>query len=127
MGTTLLALFSALAVLVAAIGLYATFAYVVSERRREMAIRLAVGARPSGVLLMVLREAIVLAVTGAAAGLHGRGRRRTVGGIAALRHGTIGSARPWRCGVGDGDRRPAGDAAAGPDRIKADRACCWYD
>ena len=67
-GTTLLALFSALAVLVAAIGLYATFAYVVSERRREMAIRLAVGARPRGLLLMVLREAIVLAVTGAAAG-----------------------------------------------------------
>ena len=67
-GTTLLALFSALAVLVASIGLYATFAYVVSERRHEMAIRLAVGARPSGVVAMVLREAIVLAIIGAAGG-----------------------------------------------------------
>ena len=66
--TTLLSLFSTLAVLVASIGLYATFAYVVSERRREMAIRLAVGARPGGVLRMVLREAAVLAMTGAAAG-----------------------------------------------------------
>jgi putative ABC transport system permease protein len=67
-GTTLLALFSGLAVLVASIGLYATFAYAVSERRRELAIRLAVGARPSGVLTMVLREAILLAAIGAAAG-----------------------------------------------------------
>jgi predicted permease len=67
-GTTLLALFSTLAVLVASIGLYATFAYVVSERRREMAIRLAVGARPANVVAMVLREAALLAVIGAAGG-----------------------------------------------------------
>lgn len=67
-GTTLLALLSGLAVLVASIGLYATFGYVVSERRREMAIRLAVGARPAGVLTMILREAIVLALIGAMAG-----------------------------------------------------------
>jgi len=68
MGTTLLAIFSALAVLVASIGLYATFAYAVSGRRREMAIRLAVGAHPRAVLIMVLREAILLAAIGAAAG-----------------------------------------------------------
>jgi len=67
-GTTLLALFSALAVIVASIGLYATFAFAVSERRREMAIRLAVGARPGSVLAMVLREAFVLAAIGATAG-----------------------------------------------------------
>lgn len=67
-GTTLLALFSTLAVLVASIGLYATFAYVVSERRREMAIRLAVGARPGSVVAMVLGEAALLAVIGAALG-----------------------------------------------------------
>jgi predicted permease len=85
-GTTLLGLFSALAVLVASIGLYATFAYAVNERRREMAIRLAVGARPRTVLVMVLREAIVLAVVGAAAGCVaavGAGRL-----IASLLYGT---------------------------------------
>jgi predicted permease len=85
-GTTLLGLFSALAVLVASIGLYATFAYAVTERRREMAIRLAVGARPATVLTMVLREAIVLAVIGAAAGCAaavGAGRL-----IASLLYGT---------------------------------------
>lgn len=88
-GTTLLALFSALAVLVAAIGLYATFAYAVSERRREMAIRLAVGARPSWVLAMVLREAIGLAAIGATAGCiaaAGAGRL-----VTSLLYGT----KPW--------------------------------
>jgi putative ABC transport system permease protein len=85
-GTTLLALFSALAVLVASLGLYATFAYAVSERRHEMAVRLAVGARPGGLLVMVLREAIVLAVIGAGAGCIaavGAGRL-----IASLLYGT---------------------------------------
>lgn len=68
MGTTLLGLFSALAVGVAAIGLYAAFAHAVAERRREMAIRLAVGARPAGVLRMVVGEALRLAAAGAACG-----------------------------------------------------------
>jgi len=68
MGTTLLGLFSALAVGVAAIGLYAAFAHAVAERRREMAIRLAVGARPAGLLRMVMGEALRLAAVGAACG-----------------------------------------------------------
>ena len=68
MGTTLLALFSALALLVAAMGLFAAFAHTVGERRREMAIRMAVGARPSTVLALVLREASVIAILGALIG-----------------------------------------------------------
>ena len=85
-GTTLLALFSTLAVLVASVGLYATFAYVVSERRREMAIRLAVGARPGRLVAMVLREAALLAAMGAAGGCAaavGAGRL-----VASLLYGT---------------------------------------
>jgi putative ABC transport system permease protein len=88
-GTTLLVLFSVLAALVASIGLYATFAYAVGERRREMAIRLAVGARPATVLTMVLREAVGLAVIGAAGGCVaavGAGRL-----IASLLYGTTPS------------------------------------
>jgi len=88
-GATLLALFSALAVLVASLGLYAAFAYAVSERRREMAIRLAVGARPAGVLVMILREAIVLAMIGAVGGCAaavGAGRL-----VASLLYGTTPS------------------------------------
>jgi len=68
MGTTLLLLFSVLALTVAALGLYATFSYAVSERRREMAIRIAIGALPRGVLLMVLRQAAGLAGCGAVLG-----------------------------------------------------------
>jgi putative ABC transport system permease protein len=68
MGTTLLGLFSALALAVASVGLFAAFAHAVSERRREMAIRMAVGARPAGVLAMVMREALMIAAVGAAGG-----------------------------------------------------------
>jgi putative ABC transport system permease protein len=68
LGTTLLTLFSALALGVAAVGLYASFAHAVAERRREMAIRLAIGARPSGLVGLVLREALALAAVGVVAG-----------------------------------------------------------
>ncbi len=68
MGTRLLGLFSTLALAVAAIGIFAAFAHAVAERRREMAIRLAVGARPAEVLGMVLGEALFVAAGGVAIG-----------------------------------------------------------
>ena len=68
MGTRLLGLFSALALGVAAIGMFAAFAHAVGERRREMAIRIAVGARPMEVLRMILREALLVAAGGVAIG-----------------------------------------------------------
>ena len=71
LGTTLLVWFSTLALGVAAVGLYAAFAHAVGERRREMAIRLAIGAKPCGVLTMVLREALTLAGAGVVAGCVG--------------------------------------------------------
>jgi len=58
----------------------------VAERRREMAIRLAVGARPAAILAMVLREALLLAMVGALGGCAaaiGAGRL-----IASLLYGT---------------------------------------
>jgi predicted permease len=67
-GTALLALFGAFALAVAGIGLYAAFAHSVSTREREMAIRIAVGARVQRVLLMILREAVSVAAIGAALG-----------------------------------------------------------
>jgi putative ABC transport system permease protein len=71
LGTTLLGMFSALALAVAAIGLYAAFAHAVALRRREMAIRIAVGARPARVLTMILGEASRLAAYGIAVGIAG--------------------------------------------------------
>jgi predicted permease len=63
-GAALLALFGSLALGVAGVGIYAAFAHSVAERRRELAIRLAIGARGVGVLLMILREAVALALAG---------------------------------------------------------------
>jgi len=53
----------------AALGLYGLTAFSVSQRTREIAIRLAVGATPGTVLWLVLRQAAVLALAGAGVGL----------------------------------------------------------
>jgi putative ABC transport system permease protein len=55
--------------LLAIVGLYALVAHAVSQRTREIGIRLAVGARPGNVLRMVLRHGIVLSAAGIALGL----------------------------------------------------------
>ena len=67
--STLVTAFGALAVTLALIGIYAMMAWSVSERRQEFAIRLALGARGSSVIGMVLREALMLALAGVAVGL----------------------------------------------------------
>src|SRR5262249_12822813 len=51
------------------LGLYAVIAYSVSERRREIGIRMAVGATEGRVLGMVLRQGLLLAAVGAGIGL----------------------------------------------------------
>ena len=68
LGTALLSLLGALALGVAGLGLYAVFAHAIAERRREMAIRIAVGAQPGRVLAMILREAVRLAAVGVLCG-----------------------------------------------------------
>jgi predicted permease len=69
--STLVTAFGALAVTLALIGIYAMMAWSVSERRQEFAIRLALGARTSALVGMVVRQALVLASIGIAAGLVG--------------------------------------------------------
>ncbi len=61
--------FSLLALLLAAIGLYGLMAYTVSRRTRDIGIRLALGAEPGNVLWEVLRETLVLVLIGIVIGV----------------------------------------------------------
>jgi ABC-type antimicrobial peptide transport system permease subunit len=65
----LFSLFSFLAVVLAAVGIYAVMAYAMGQRTREIGIRMALGAQPFNVLLMMLRQALLPVVLGLVAGL----------------------------------------------------------
>jgi predicted permease len=67
--SVLSASFACLATLLAAVGLYGVLAYTVSQRTREIGLRMALGAAPSRVRLMVLRQVGVMVVIGGGVGL----------------------------------------------------------
>ena len=69
MGAFLLAAFAGLALLLAAVGMYGVLAFSTQRRTREMGIRLALGAAPRRVFLMVVREGLLLVIIGSAIGL----------------------------------------------------------
>ena len=65
---TLVTAFSALGLALAAVGLYGIIAFAVTQRTKEIGIRMAVGARPGTVVRLVLRQGLKLAVAGLGAG-----------------------------------------------------------
>jgi ABC-type antimicrobial peptide transport system permease subunit len=68
LGATMFAVFGALALVLAAVGLYSVLAYDVAQRRREFGVRVALGARGADVMRMVLGRGIRTAIVGGAAG-----------------------------------------------------------
>jgi putative ABC transport system permease protein len=77
LSVALLALFAGVALVLAMVGIYGVMWFAVTQRTREIGIRMALGAAPATVLGLLLREGIVLAAAGVAAGL--------VGALAATR------------------------------------------
>ena len=69
--TLLLGIFAAVALALAAIGTYGVMSYSVAERRKEIGIRMALGAQASSVLRMILRQGVVTAGLGIVIGLLG--------------------------------------------------------
>ena len=61
--------FAVLATLLAAVGLYGVLAYTVAQRTREIGLRMALGAAPARVRLMILRQVGIMTIAGAALGL----------------------------------------------------------
>jgi ABC-type antimicrobial peptide transport system permease subunit len=78
----LLGVASSIALVLGAVGIYGVIAYVVSLRTKEIAVRLALGARASTVRGMVVRQALVVTLVGIVAGVVGAiGMTRALGSL----------------------------------------------
>ena len=69
LGATMFTAFGALGLLIAMVGLFSALAYAVSQRRREFGVRVALGARSTGIVRMVLAQGLRYALIGLAIGL----------------------------------------------------------
>ncbi len=90
----LLRVFGFLALLLAGLGIYGVMAHSVARRRREIGVRIALGARRSQVLAMVMRSAAGMSLIGIGIGLVGvflisRGLAAVLAGLAPVAFGTV--------------------------------------
>jgi len=78
LGTALLAVFAAIALILAAVGVYGVMAYSVTQRSRELALRAALGASTGEVLGFVMRRSAFMALGGVSLGIAGAAALRNV-------------------------------------------------
>lgn len=69
LGMTLMLIFGGIAIVLAAVGIYGVVTYAGSLRREEMATRLALGASPASVFMLVMRQGVTLGLVGAVIGI----------------------------------------------------------
>jgi len=69
LGVLLVGIFSGVALFLSAVGLYGVLAYSVAQRRREIGVRIALGAESSNIVVLVVRHGLKLVCMGLAAGL----------------------------------------------------------
>lgn len=86
---SLTAIFAAVALVLAAVGLYSVVAYAVSQRTNEIGIRMALGAQPGQVIRLIMRSGLTLVALGLALGLVG------AAGAARLIQSLLFSVQPY--------------------------------
>jgi predicted permease len=126
-GAALLAAFGALALALAAVGLYGVVAYSVSQRTREMGVRVALGARRADLVRLVLRQGARLAAVGAVLGallaaLAGRVFSTLLYGVSPLDPVAFGTAAAVLLAVAAAANVAPALAAARVDPVRALRA-----
>jgi ABC-type antimicrobial peptide transport system permease subunit len=85
-------LFALVAAFLSAIGLYGTLAYLVTQRRREIGLRLAVGSTPRAIVGLIFREGLLLAIGGV---LLGAGTSLALGRLVASQLYGVVPSNPW--------------------------------
>ena len=130
----LLTIFAVLAAGLAAVGIYGVIAFLVAQGAKEMGIRMALGATPRGIGLLVLRHGLVIAAVGLVLGVAGafavtRLMQSLLFGVGASGSGDLRSGRGARRRDGAGRQLHPG-APRGQARSDADAALNihrWYD
>jgi putative ABC transport system permease protein len=82
-GAVLYGGFSAVALILAAVGIYGLMSFAVAQRRHEIGLRMALGARPDQLVRLVLRDGLRLALIGLGIGLAG------AYAVGRVMHGTL--------------------------------------
>jgi ABC-type antimicrobial peptide transport system permease subunit len=88
--------FAAVALLLAALGIYGVMSFSVAQRSHEIALRMALGATRSRVVTLIVREGVILALVGLGFGLIGayfvgRAMQSTLYGVGAMDYSAFGS------------------------------------